>query len=596
MRRLALSLAALFLLRADMYPDAGNAVKPQAQHNLGQMKSIVPQNYGAVGDGVADDTAAVQAWIDALKTGLYYGQCDGIFRLTASINAFPTKSYTIQGSGAFITGQPGGCQFLVDYNDWTSAAIDITNPSSPTNTNRGFPAWWKDFSIVYNPALTAPPIGFKARYNSGLQMHNATIMQYTVNWGTCLSISSAWNTRLRDVRNVGCGGNISARVMPAGLTFTMASGTSTLTSSAPFFDAADVGTDMVLLSTGSPRELFRISAYTNPTTVTVNRNSSFNHTGTQGAMGAITGSMTSGSPTLTLSHPNMTSNDIGRTVYVLGAGTTTGTAVGALKSTITAVSGSTVTLANNAGTTAPAGSPVIISPAMEVYSENTGAAITNDIRIDGLHSEFFGGTGLVITDGVNVRATTWKLHGMNNTTTIGQSNKETQFQAVLVNTDTQLGQGEIEGTAITTDGSIMIQGVTTGGNAIGTLGGGGLTGQSRVALAKNLANTGVSVGHINGAGQIANGWIPSMVKTDTTGIGFVALGPITTQLSTVQLPKLIGTLPTSTVALLPACSTSTEGRMYAVSDANSAVFNAAVAAGGANKVIAYCDGAGWKVH
>lgn len=62
MRRLLLSLAAIFLLRADMYPDASNAKLPEAQQNLGI------QVAGAKCDGVADDTAAISGAMLAAST------------------------------------------------------------------------------------------------------------------------------------------------------------------------------------------------------------------------------------------------------------------------------------------------------------------------------------------------------------------------------------------------------------------------------------------------------------------------------------------------------------------------------------------------
>jgi hypothetical protein len=50
------------------------------------------------------------------------------------------------------------------------------------------------------------------------------------------------------------------------------------------------------------------------------------------------------------------------------------------------------------------------------------------------------------------------------------------------------------------------------------------------------------------------------------------------------------------VAGLPACNAAAEGTLRPVNNANSAVFNAAVAAGGANHIIAYCNGSGWVIH
>jgi hypothetical protein len=52
----------------------------------------------------------------------------------------------------------------------------------------------------------------------------------------------------------------------------------------------------------------------------------------------------------------------------------------------------------------------------------------------------------------------------------------------------------------------------------------------------------------------------------------------------------------TTVAALPACVAGLLGRAYTVTDSNTAVFNAAVAGGGANVVSAFCNGAGWVVH
>lgn len=50
------------------------------------------------------------------------------------------------------------------------------------------------------------------------------------------------------------------------------------------------------------------------------------------------------------------------------------------------------------------------------------------------------------------------------------------------------------------------------------------------------------------------------------------------------------------VASLPTCDASTEGTLYAVTDASSATFNAALAGGGTNHVMGYCNGTGWTVH
>lgn len=47
---------------------------------------------------------------------------------------------------------------------------------------------------------------------------------------------------------------------------------------------------------------------------------------------------------------------------------------------------------------------------------------------------------------------------------------------------------------------------------------------------------------------------------------------------------------------LPTCNSASEGRLYAVTDANSTTFNAALVGGGTNHVMGYCNGTEWTVH
>lgn len=54
-------------------------------------------------------------------------------------------------------------------------------------------------------------------------------------------------------------------------------------------------------------------------------------------------------------------------------------------------------------------------------------------------------------------------------------------------------------------------------------------------------------------------------------------------------------MPPYTVATLPTAAAALAGTRAFVTDANSAVFKAAVAGGGTNKVPVHCDGAGWFI-
>lgn len=71
--------------------------------------------------------------------------------------------------------------------------------------------------------------------------------------------------------------------------------------------------------------------------------------------------------------------------------------------------------------------------------------------------------------------------------------------------------------------------------------------------------------------------------------GFNVDGQGNTAAKSMRLSKI-------SAASLPACNAEGEGVLYAVTDANSAVFNAIVEAGGTNHVMAYCNGADWTIH
>lgn len=58
----------------------------------------------------------------------------------------------------------------------------------------------------------------------------------------------------------------------------------------------------------------------------------------------------------------------------------------------------------------------------------------------------------------------------------------------------------------------------------------------------------------------------------------------------------IALLTPGTFATLPACDGTITGAVATVTDSNSATFNAVMAGGGANTVLAFCNGTAWTVH
>lgn len=76
-----------------------------------------------------------------------------------------------------------------------------------------------------------------------------------------------------------------------------------------------------------------------------------------------------------------------------------------------------------------------------------------------------------------------------------------------------------------------------------------------------------------------------------TAPGGINLSPAPGQSVNVPLVKLTA----GTFSSLPACAAATEGTQAAVTDSTTIVWGATITGGGANHVLAYCDGTHWTV-
>jgi len=83
-----------------------------------------------------------------------------------------------------------------------------------------------------------------------------------------------------------------------------------------------------------------------------------------------------------------------------------------------------------------------------------------------------------------------------------------------------------------------------------------------------------------------NGGSKDAISITSGASGVVTLG------SVLRLPRYTVSALTSAIT----CNSGAEGVLASVTDANSATFNAALAGGGANRVMAYCNGTGWVVR
>jgi hypothetical protein len=97
----------------------------KAFDNVVKLNSIVnAKDFGAVGDGVANDTSALQAFFDACKNGRGY-MPPGIYKITSALTLLPDFSYVIEGAAYRNTANTGSATVI--YNAGTGDAIYINN-------------------------------------------------------------------------------------------------------------------------------------------------------------------------------------------------------------------------------------------------------------------------------------------------------------------------------------------------------------------------------------------------------------------------------------------------------------------------------------
>jgi hypothetical protein len=83
---------------------------------------------------------------------------------------------------------------------------------------------------------------------------------------------------------------------------------------------------------------------------------------------------------------------------------------------------------------------------------------------------------------------------------------------------------------------------------------------------------------------------------DVAGGGFRSQWKIEGSVLESQNSSAVLKLTPTAVGSLPTCNAGEEGSVSAVTDSNTATYNAAVAGGGANRVKVYCNGTGWVVQ
>lgn len=383
--------------------DAKAVAAQAAAANARRAAGPIPQEFGAVGDGTTDDTAALQDWIDHLRTNNLTGKMPaGRYRIT-TLDVFPSGSYGIIGDGDRQS------VFLVDNPSRSGVGLKFTHPTNPST--RGTQYQLSDIGVEPFSASTTKACLVEARYASGAKWNRVRVRGY--HGATGVRVEKAWNVDINELSVWGCGHSVPAKTVPEGVTFSIGPSTTTLTASGPVFSADDVGRFLTLAASSSTTpQTFQIVGYTDPQTVTVGATRKRVYTNVPGGFGGVRGSMTASSNVLTLEADVLTADDIGRKVYVIGAALN-GSMPRPLPAIITGVSGTSITLSAHAQRSVTL-AELLFDPAVDFGDADYSVVQkTNDFNCTGLHVEGHRGCGLVVT-GVTLNMPNIKLHSSGN--------------------------------------------------------------------------------------------------------------------------------------------------------------------------------------
>jgi hypothetical protein len=167
---------------------AGSATTRTLQNKLRDTVSV--KDFGAVGDGVADDTAAIQA---AINTGLNVFIPAGDYKITSTINAIPASSTNTPKRTIYGVGENSN----IVATSITGPAVSA-NGATQTPLPNAFGNGMRDFRIS-GTATT----GLYVKNYLECVIHNVVVSGFTGDygyifnqvWGCTLShLSTAWST------------------------------------------------------------------------------------------------------------------------------------------------------------------------------------------------------------------------------------------------------------------------------------------------------------------------------------------------------------------------------------------------------------------
>lgn len=383
---------------------------------------VTPQQFGAVGNGTTNDTAAMQAWLDALIAGPNLNGFipPGKYRVTQSIKRRDTGvSVTIRGAGSmqsFLYGDfVGAGDAILDLSDANAGTRKgdhrISGIGFLGNGVAGDPIGLLMLNSKDNLVedINAPQgvaiAGATNRASGNPALHNSLVVVTNDN-------NSKWiNVRSQS----GC----QPKAFNTGTaTASFTSGATTITASSSVFTASMVGQPIYFASgaLGGTHEVWRaVIVSQTGTACVIDRNAPSTASGVRFTVGHITGSVTNGSNQLVLDNVvGLTSAYVGMQVHVLGGAVKTdaSSTVGLLSTRVTAVSGNTITMESNATASATGAIVVFAGPIfLGSFQSDPSQPQTNHSWWINTHLEGYPGAGLIANRVYYARFTNLKLHG-----------------------------------------------------------------------------------------------------------------------------------------------------------------------------------------
>ena len=379
-----------------------------------------PQQYGAVGDGVADDTAYLLEWLDAVIAAgdRASGHLpSGIYRVTAPLERRDS------GTALTITGE-GARQSMIfgDFVGAGDAILDLSNENATSYSTgghrvsglgflgRGTPGDPIGLQLLNAYECVVDDIDAPANVvvggNGGLPLANSVIV-----------VTNDNNSKFTNIRSQGGWQPFAFDTAEATASFT--SGSAVVTASASVFTAGMAGRTIYFASgsdTGSNAIWSAtISTYDSPTQVTLTSTAPSTASGVRFVVGHVTGTTAVGSTTLTLNGAVGLSTAVyaGMQVHVFGASDKTDAgANGVLSTRVVSVSGSNVTLEQPA-TVAASNTEVLFAPALFIgsFEGDPSGRQTNHSWWRNVHLEGFAAAGLVVNRCIYLNIDNLKVHG-----------------------------------------------------------------------------------------------------------------------------------------------------------------------------------------